>query len=376
MMPNRQPAEQDFLRRRTTLPVYVSIRSGPFRRCLRCTLPILKTANSSEPEVTMAKPVLLMTGEMMPLIMQGCDARFEVHRYWEAADRAALLKRVGPDIAAICTGTFTGVKTDDAMMAACPNLKIVANFGVGYDSVEMPAAAKRGVIVTNTPDVLTEEVADTALGLLLNTVREFSRAEKWLRDGRWAADGDYRLTPASLRDRSVGIAGLGRIGKAIARRVAAFGVPVSYFGRQEQPGVSYRYYPDLLALARDVDTLMVVTPGGPDTHNLIDATVLDALGPRGVLVNISRGSVVDEAALIDALRNRTILAAGLDVFLSEPRINPALLGLDNATLLPHVGSASQYTRNAMGQLVMDNLIAFADGKPPKTPVPETPFKGW
>jgi lactate dehydrogenase-like 2-hydroxyacid dehydrogenase len=223
---------------------------------------------------------------------------------------------------------------------------------------------------------LTEEVADTALGLLLNTVREFSRAEKWLRDGRWAADGDYRLTPASLRDRSVGIAGLGRIGKAIARRVAAFGVPVSYFGRQEQPGVSYRYYPDLLALARDVDTLMVVTPGGPDTHNLIDATVLDALGPRGVLVNISRGSVVDEAALIDALRNRTILAAGLDVFLSEPRINPALLGLDNATLLPHVGSASQYTRNAMGQLVMDNVIAFADGKPPKTPVPETPFKGW
>jgi lactate dehydrogenase-like 2-hydroxyacid dehydrogenase len=238
------------------------------------------------------------------------------------------------------------------------------------------AAARRGVVITNTPDVLTEEVADTALGLLLNTVREFSRAEKWLRDGRWAADGDYRLTPASLRDRSVGIAGLGRIGKAIARRVEAFGVPVSYYGRKAQPGVSHRHYSDLVALAHDVDTLIVVTPGGSDTQNLINAAVLNALGPRGILVNMSRGSVVDESALIEALKNRTILAAGLDVFVNEPRINPAFLQLDNATLLPHVGSASQYTRNAMGQLVMDNLIAFADGKPPKTPVPETPFKGW
>jgi len=324
----------------------------------------------------MAKSALLMTGEMMPLIMQGCDARFEVHRCWEAADRDALLKRVGPQIEAICTGTFTGVKTDEAMMAACPNLKIVANFGVGYDSVDVAAAARRGVIVTNTPEVLTEEVADTALGLLLGTARELSRAEKWLRDGRWAADGDYRLTPASLRDRSVGIAGLGRIGKAIARRVEAFGLPVSYYGRSQQEGVEYRHYSDLVALARDVDTLIVVTPGGPDTHNLIDAAVLNALGPRGILINISRGSVVDEAALIEALKNRTILAAGLDVFQGEPRINPAFLQLDNATLLPHVGSASQYTRNAMGQLVMDNLVAYAEGKPPKTPVPETPFKGW
>jgi lactate dehydrogenase-like 2-hydroxyacid dehydrogenase len=324
----------------------------------------------------MAKPVLLMTGEMMPLIMQGCDARFEVHRYWEAQDRAALLKRAGPDVAAICTGGFTGVKTDDALMAACPKLKIVANFGVGYDSVDAAAAAKRGVVVTNTPDVLTEEVADTTLGLLLNTVREFYRAEKWLRDGRWAVDGDYRLTPASLRDRSVGIAGLGRIGKSIAHRIEAFGVPVSYFGRKPQAGVSYRYYSDLVAMARDVDTLIVVTPGGPETQNLIDAAVLNALGPRGILINISRGSVVDESALIQALQNRTILAAGLDVFQGEPRLNPGFLQLDNATLLPHVGSASQHTRNAMGQLVMDNLIAFAEGKPPPSPVPETPFKGW
>jgi lactate dehydrogenase-like 2-hydroxyacid dehydrogenase len=324
----------------------------------------------------MAKPALLMTGEMMPLVMRGCEAAFEVHRYWEAADRDAFLKRVGPSVQAICTGTFTGVKTTDAMMACCPNLKIISNFGVGYDSVDVPAAARRGVVIANTPDVLTEEVADTALGLLLGTVREFYRAEKWLRDGRWAREGDYRLTPASLRDRSVGIVGLGRIGKAIARRLEAFGVPVSYYGRNRQAGVSYRYHADLVALARDVDTLIVVTPGGPETQNLIDAAVLDALGPRGILINISRGSVVDEAALIAALKARTILAAGLDVFLNEPRLNPAFLELDNATLFPHLGSASQHTRDAMGQLVVDNLIAFVEGKPPKTPVPETPFKGW
>jgi lactate dehydrogenase-like 2-hydroxyacid dehydrogenase len=324
----------------------------------------------------MAKPALLMTGEMMPLVMKGCEAAFEVHRYWEAPDREAFLRQIGPSIEAICTGTFTGVKTNDAMMGACPSLKIISNFGVGYDSVEVPAAARRGVVITNTPDVLTEEVADTTFGLLLNTVREFNRAEQWLRAGHWGTQGDYRLTPASLRNRTVGIVGLGRIGKAIARRLEAFGVPIAYYGRNRQPDVSYRYYPDLVALAGAVDTLIVVTPGGPETQNLINSVVLSALGPRGILINISRGSVVDEAALIEALKKRTILAAGLDVFLNEPRPNPAFLELDNATLLPHVGSASQHTRDAMGQLVVDNLLAYLDRQPPKTPVPETPFKGW
>ena len=324
----------------------------------------------------MSKPALLMTGPMMPLIENGCDAAFTVHRLQQAADREALLKQIAPDIRAICTGSHTGVKTDAALMGHFPNLKIVGNFGVGYDTVDVAAAAKRGMIVTNTPDVLTEEVADTAIGLLLNTVREFYRAEKWLRDGRWTKEGDYRLTPASLRDRSVGIAGLGRIGKAIARRLEAFGVPVSYYGRKPQSGVPYRHYPDLVAMARDVDTLIVVTPGGAGTQNMINAAVLGALGTRGILINMARGSVVDEAALIDALKKGTILAAGLDVFVGEPDVNPALLELDNLTLFPHVGSASMHTRNAMGQLVVDNLVAFAEGKPPKTPVPETPFKGW
>jgi lactate dehydrogenase-like 2-hydroxyacid dehydrogenase len=324
----------------------------------------------------MAKPALLMTGPMMPLIANGCDAAFTVHRLWQAPDREALIKQVAPEIRAICTGGHTGVKTDDALMGRFPNLKIVGNFGVGYDSVDAAAAARRGIVVTNTPEVLTEEVADTTLGLLLNTVREFYRAEKYLRDGRWAREGDYRLTAASLRDRSAGIVGLGRIGKAIARRLEAFAVPVAYHGRKPQEGVAYRYYADLVAMARDVDTLIVVTPGGAGTHNLIDAQVLGALGTRGILINVSRGSVVDEAALIEALKKRTILAAGLDVFVGEPKINPALLELDNLTMFPHVGSASVHTRDAMGQLVVDNLVAFVEGKPPKTPVVETPFKGW
>jgi lactate dehydrogenase-like 2-hydroxyacid dehydrogenase len=324
----------------------------------------------------MAKPALLMTGPMMPLIEAGCDAAFTVHRLQNAQDSEALLKQIAPDIGAICTGGHTGVKTDDALMGRFPNLKIVGNFGVGYDSVDAAAAAKRGVVVTNTPDVLTEEVADTTLGLLLSTVREFYRAEKWLRDGRWPTEGDYRLTPASLRDRSVGVAGLGRIGKAIARRLDALGVPVSYYGRNPQADASYRYYSSLVDMARDVDTLIVVTPGGAGTQNMINAAVLGALGSRGILINMARGSVVDEAALIDVLKKGTILAAGLDVYVGEPNVNPALLEIENLTLFPHVGSASVHTRNAMGQLVVDNLVAFAQGKPPKTPVAETPFKGW
>ena len=324
----------------------------------------------------MSKPALLMTGPMMPLIMAGCDDVFSVHRLWEASDRETLLKRVAGDIQAICTGGHTGVKTDDALMGRLPKLKIVGNFGVGYDFVDVAAAIKRGVVVTNTPDVLTEEVADTTLGLLLSTAREFYRAEKWLRDSQWAKNGDYRLTPGSLRGRSAGVVGLGRIGKAIGRRLEAFGLPISYFGRRQQPDVTYRYYSDLVTMARDVDTLIVVTPGGPGTQNLIDAPVLAALGPNGILINVSRGSVVDEAALLGALRKGTILAAGLDVFQGEPDLNPEFLSLENATLFPHVGSASVHTRNAMGQLVVDNLAAYAQGRPPQTPVPETPFKGW
>lgn len=324
----------------------------------------------------MPKPALLMTGPMMPMITAQVEEAFTVHRLWEAKDREAMIASVGPSIEAVCTGGHTGVKTDDALMARLPKLKVIANFGVGYDSIDPAAAAKRGIIVTNTPDVLTEEVADTAVGLLLMTVRELGQSEQYLRAGKWATEGDYRLTPGSLRDRTVGMVGFGRIGKAIAKRIEAFGVPVVYYSRTKQADVSNTYYGDLVQMAREVDTLVVITPGGPSTKDLINRAVLEALGPRGVLINIARGSVVDEAALIAALRAKTIMAAGLDVMWNEPKINPELMTLESCVLLPHVGSASQWTRDKMGQLVVDNLKAYAARKTPPTPVPETPFKGW
>jgi lactate dehydrogenase-like 2-hydroxyacid dehydrogenase len=334
----------------------------------------------------MAKPVLLMTGPMPPLIDSGLRRIYDCHQL-PAAGRAgasqvagdspdALLARIGAEVEAVCTGGHTGVKTDAAMMDRLPKLRVIANYGVGYDSIDAAEAARRGVIVANTPDVLTDEVADTALGLLLMTVREMSRAETYLRAGRWAKEGDFRLSAASLRDRSVGIIGLGRIGKAIARRCEAFGLPISYFGRRPQPDVAYRYYADLVSMARDVDTIIAVVPGGAETRGMVNAQVFDALGARGIFINVARGTIVDEQALIAALRNHTIMAAGLDVFVGEPNIDKAFLTLENAVLLPHIGSGSVLTRDRMGQLVVDNLAAYLERKPPKSPVAETPFKGW
>jgi lactate dehydrogenase-like 2-hydroxyacid dehydrogenase len=324
----------------------------------------------------MSKPGLLNTGPMMDLINQGLARDFVVYGLHEVADREAFLLKAGADIRALCTGSHTGVRTDAAMLDRLPNLKIIGNFGVGYDTIDIAAAARRGIIITNTPEVLTEEVADTAIGLLLGTLREFYGAEKWLREGRWPTQGDYPLTAASLRDRSIGIMGMGRIGQAIARRLEAFGRPISYWARNRQAAVAYRYYSELVAMARDVDTLIAILPGGPTTNNLINAPVLEALGPRGVFINVARGSVVDEAALIAALKRRTILRAGLDVFVGEPNIDPAFFALDNVTLVPHIGSASIHTRSRMGQLVVDNLLAYVAGRPPVTPVPETPFVAW
>lgn len=324
----------------------------------------------------MTKPVLLQTGTMLALIERETAAPFDVRRLHQAGNREAFISEIGPSVRALVTGGHTGVKTDEALMARLPNLKIIANFGVGYDSVDVAAAAQRGVIITNTPDVLTEEVADTSIGLMIMTVRELSQAERYLREGRWAKEGDYRLTPASLRNRKLGIAGMGRIGQAIARRAAAFDMPISYFARTRRPDLPFTYFSDLVEMAKAVDILMVITPGGPATRHLIDAKVLAALGPKGILINMARGSVVDEAALSAALRSGTIMAAGLDVFMNEPNIDPELMTLPNTVLLPHVGSASMHTRDQMGQVVVDNLVAFSHGQPPTTPVPETPFKGW
>ncbi|MFC3642839.1 2-hydroxyacid dehydrogenase [Aquibium oceanicum] len=274
-------------------------------------------------------------------------------------------------LAAKVRGLAVSTRIDAAFIDAFPALEIIASFGVGYDAVDAGHAAKRGVVVTNTPDVLTEEVADTTIGLLLNTVREFAKAENYLRAGRWVKDGNYPLTEMTLRGRTVGIFGLGRIGRAIARRIEAFGLPVSYHNRNRVDDVPYAYHPSLVELAAAVDTLICVAPGGAATEKAVNAQVLEALGPDGVLINVGRGTTVDEPALAKALKDRTIRAAGLDVFADEPNVPEDLLELDNATLLPHVGSASIHTREAMADLVVDNLISWFSNDKALTPVPET-----
>ena len=318
------------------------------------------------------QPDVLLIGPLRRILAQGL-LDFTVHKLGDAEAESAVPASAAHVTAMAVSAPMRPI--DDALLAVLPDLEIISSFGVGYDHIDANAAARRGVIVTHTPDVLTEEVADTAIGLLLNTVRELPEAERYLRAGKWP-QGNFRLSRATLRDRTVGMVGLGRIGIAIARRVEAFGVPVVYHTRRPRPELAYRHYPRLIDMARDADTLIVIVPGGGATKNMIDAGVLEALGPRGIVINVARGSVIDEAALIAALREGKILAAGLDVFAEEPHVPAELLAMDNVVLLPHVGSASEFTRAKMDQLLVDNIRAWAAGKPPLTPVPETPFRSW
>jgi lactate dehydrogenase-like 2-hydroxyacid dehydrogenase len=317
------------------------------------------------------KPDVLLVGNKKPVLVKGLEGKVTLHPLIDAADKDAFLKSVAGKIRAIAIA-YTADKVDAAFMQRFPKLELIASFGVGYDHVDAKWAGAHGITVTNTPEVLNEEVANTALGLLLCTVREFPQAERYLRAGKWL-EKQYPLTKATLRNRTVGMVGMGRIGKAIARRLDAFGVPVVYHSRHPQSGVAYKYYPKLLDMARAVDTLMVIVPGGPATANMINAEVLKALGENGILINMARGSVVDEPALIEALKNRTIYSAGLDVFAKEPYVPQELLDMDHIVLFPHLGSSTEVTRAAMDQLVVDNILAWAAGKPPLTPVPETPY---
>jgi lactate dehydrogenase-like 2-hydroxyacid dehydrogenase len=317
------------------------------------------------------KAEVLYIGPPRPYLLGELAKAFTVH---QAADQKeineGLIARLGPRLRYVAVAGHPG-GIDGTLMAKLNKLEIVSSFGVGYDNVDTKHAKANGIVVSNTPDVLNEEVADTALALLLSTVRELPQAERYLREGQWPLHGEYRLTP-SLRNRTVGMVGLGRIGKVIAERLDAMKVPVVYHTRRVQPGVSWRHYESLLDMARDADVLMLIVPGGAATRNLIDAKVLEALGPDGILINMARGSVVDEPALIEALQKGKIRSAGLDVFANEPYVPEELLALDNVVLLPHVGSASVHTREAMEQLVVDNLLAWQAGKPALTPVPETP----
>lgn len=312
-----------------------------------------------------------LIGPPKPVIVDGLAERFALHQLDTAADKPDLVARVAPNVRAIAVSVVSET-VPGAFMAKCPKLEIVSTFGVGYSHMDVAWAGKHGVTVTNTPDVLTEEVADTALGLLLATVRELPQADRYVRAGHWPTRGDYRLTP-TLRDRTVGLLGMGAIGQAIARRLDAFRVPVVYHTRTPRPELPYRHYGNLVAMARDVDVLLAIVPGGAATRHLVNAEVLAALGPNGILINVARGSVVDERALIAALQNRTILSAGLDVFENEPHVPNELLTMDKVVLFPHLGSATVATRNKMDQLVVDNLLAWVDGKPPLTPVPEAPW---
>jgi len=316
---------------------------------------------------------LLIYGPNKPIVDKGFSDQFVLHPFETRAD----LDRVSPAVAAKIRGaavTYSTVRCDGGVMAMFPKLEIAASFGVGYDHVDANYASEHNIVVTNTPDVLTEEVADIAMGLLIATLREFIKADRYLRSGLWTTQ-QYPLSVGSLRDRKVGIVGMGRIGQAIGRRLEASLVPVVYHSRNPVTSVSYKHYPDLIEMAKAVDTLVVIVPGGPATAKMINADVLKALGPRGVVINVARGSVIDEEALIAALKSGAILAAGLDVFAKEPAVPDELKAMQNVVLLPHIGSASVVTRNAMDQLVVDNLKAWFAGKPPLTPIAETPVKG-
>ena len=316
-----------------------------------------------------AKTRILVPGTIRERVLDRLKDAFDVVRI-ERADPALLARSEAASI----SGAAVSGRFDAALIEHLPGLEIIASFGVGYDGVDVAAASAHGIAVTNTPDVLNDEVADTTIGLLLNTVRQLPQAETWLREGRWKREGAFPLTPLTLRGRTVGIYGLGRIGLAIAERLKGFGVGIAYHTRRPRADVSYAYYPSLTELAQAVDTLIAIVPKTEETHRTIDAAVLRALGPNGVLINVGRGWTVDEDALISALRDGTIAAAGLDVFYDEPNVPEALLVLPNVSLLPHVASASVATRDAMADLVVDNLAAWFDKGEALTPVPETPFR--
>ena len=308
---------------------------------------------------------VLITAPLPPFLHEPLKQAFRCHDYVQAADKPALLRDVGRQVRGLVQGGGTVTATE--LLDALPALEIISVFGVGYDGVPTDYCKRRGIKVTNTPDVLTDDVADVAVALILMTARGFVRANRFVHAGEWLKRGPELGT--KLGGRTVGILGLGRIGKAIAQRVQAMQMDVAYTGRKPQD-VPYRYMADLEALARASDFLIVACPGGAATRHLVDASVLSALGGKGTLVNIARGSIVDEAALVRALQAGTIKAAGLDVFEDEPNIPAPLLAMDNVVLLPHVGSATRETRQAMADLCKQNLDRWFTEHAGLTLVPE------
>ncbi|WP_377274598.1 2-hydroxyacid dehydrogenase [Rhizobium sp. R86522] len=314
------------------------------------------------------RPLVLIPGRIHPRVRARLSDRFDLLEISDATAAEADAGELERVRGAAVSGRFPA-----SLIERLPKLEVIGSFGVGYDGVDVKAASAAGVVVTNTPDVLNDEVADTAIALLLNTMRQFYFAERYLRDGRWEKEGAFPLSPLSLKGRKIGLHGLGRIGMEIANRLLPFKVELAYHTRRPRTGVDFVYHDTLTGLAKAVDVLISIVPSTPETNGAINAEVLSALGQNGVLINVGRGSTVDEPALIAALQAGTIAAAGLDVFADEPRVPQALIDLPNVSLLPHVASASVPTRDAMADLVVDNIVSWFDTGRPLTPVPETPY---
>ncbi|RYE09467.1 MAG: 2-hydroxyacid dehydrogenase [Hyphomicrobiales bacterium] len=293
---------------------------------------------------------ILQTSKLLASCEEALAARYTVHRLHEAADEAALLAEVGPRIRGIA-----GHAASRELMEKLPKLEIVANFGVGYDGVDVVAARERGVRVTNTPNVLNDAVAEIAIGLMIALARRIPQTDRFVRQGKWLQGGYPLLT--ELNGKTVGILGLGRIGKEIAARAQAMKMRVVYHGRKRQADEPFVFYDKLVDMARDSDWLVLMAPGGKGTEKIVSREVLEALGPQGSLVNMARGTLVDEAALVELLQNGKLGGAALDVFEKEPEVPEALFALDNVVLSPHMGSATHQTRNKMGALVIANLEA-------------------
>ncbi|MET8520652.1 2-hydroxyacid dehydrogenase [Nocardioides sp. NPDC004968] len=310
---------------------------------------------------------ILQVGPLKPSLAATLTDRYDALVLPDDDSRAAFLAEHGPSIGAVVTTGRTGVPAE--LMAQLPALSAVVNFGVGYDTTDVETAAARGVLVSNTPDVLTDCVADTAIGLAIDTLRQLSAADRFVRRGDWPEVVTYPLA-RKVSGKRVGILGLGRIGQAIATRFEAFGCPISYHSRREVAGSPYIYAASPAQLAADVDILVLATSGGSGTQHLVDRKVLEALGPEGYLINIARGSVVDQDALVELLLEGGIAGAGLDVYTEEPAVPAELIGLDNVVLLPHLASGTVETRAAMEQLTLDNLDRWLADGTVLTPVPE------
>lgn len=310
----------------------------------------------------MSRPVLLMCPLHSPT-QRELESTWEVHRYYEASDKAALLASLADRCEVVVTSGGRGI--DAATMKQLPRLKLVSCFGVGIDAIDSSYCAAHGVAVTNTPDVLTDDVADLAVALMLASLRQVVAADRWVRDGQWVAKGGLPLT-TRVAGRKVGIVGLGRIGAAIAHRCAAFGTEIAYHGPNRKP-VEWTYHADLVGMARWADVLIAACPGGAATQGVVSRAVLQALGSKGHFVNIARGSVVDQPALVALLKSGELGGAGLDVFNDEPNVPAELIALPHVVLQPHHGSGTHDTRDAMGRLTLDNVAAHFAGKPLLTP---------